>query len=168
MKPEGGAWSQPKTVSNDTALLHSHPSQPWLAADRSGNLHVTWQIDIRPFVKHRLRQADGTWLAPVMVCSLQGYGGFDPEGVLDPSGRFFIPGRDSFIIDSAGVVERLVFAVAPNGGDPQDTIQGDWVRHLADVKAIACDSTGRMHLFWTRNPPGIMAPEVYWFSYKPR
>jgi hypothetical protein len=168
MKPTGGDWSQPTTVSNDTAVLHSHPSQPWLAADRAGNLHVTWQIDIRPFVKHRLRLADGTWLAPVMACSLRGGGGFDPEGVLDPSGQFFIPGRDTFIIDSAGVVERLVFAVAPSGGDPQDTIQGDWVRHLADVKAIACDSTGQIHLLWTRDPPGTLEPDVYWFGYKPR
>jgi len=167
MKSEDGTWSQPAAVSNDTALLHCHPSQPWLTADRAGNLHVTWNIDIRPFVKHRLRLADGTWPEPVMTWPQRA--SFYPRGVLDPSGRFYIPGCDTSLIDSAGAVAgRLIFAVAPQAGYPQDTIRGDWVQHLASTEAIACDDAGQIHLFWTRNPPGNMEPDIYWFRYKSR
>lgn len=167
MKSADGNWSQPMVISNDTVLLNNHPSFPWLAVDRKGNLHVLWKNDIRPFLKHRLRRADGTWSEPVQLCTLR-WGGYVSSGVIGPADEFYIPGCDTFVKDSTGVFHHgLFFAVAPPGGDPNDTIRVGVVRkYVPSRKAIACDSTGKIHLVWSGSSD--CDGEIHWFAYKPQ
>lgn len=163
-KPNGGTWSTPVNISNNTG----DSEYPVLAADSQGTVNVAWQ-DNTPGnweIFYSSKPAGGSWSTPFNISRNSSSSGF-PTIAVDDSNNVYLAWHDN----SPNITQDLyeIFYVSkPKGGDWSSPVNISGTSVKSGDPSIGVDSHHTVHVAWSEylqnnwdvvyaSTPGIVA-----------
>jgi hypothetical protein len=144
----GASWSSPERIT----WTSGHSAYPCVAADSTGDLHLTW-VDETPlnYEVYYKRSDDGgdTWTDGQRITWTSG-SDYSPGVVCDSAVGLYL-----FWCDNTSGLYEVYAKKSEDGGAGWLAAQRlTWTEGSSSSPAIGVDSLGRMHLVWENFTPG--------------